>query len=152
MPQLSRGLINRCLLYLIFNSPFSQKSPWYFPAQLHFLLSSWHTPPFWQGLDEQNSFSSQNFPVNPSWHRHFLITLLYIRYGKLYLHKQKIFSHHSISFKNLLSLSAKFDSYLFTTFTIFITASLNFLCTEQYKWFTFSANSWGSLIKPTFYV
>ena len=29
-------------------------------------------------------------------------TVLYIRYGKLYLHKQKIFSCHSISFKNLL--------------------------------------------------
>ena len=32
--------------------------------------------------------------------------LLYIHYGKLYLHKQKIFSCHSISFKNnLLSIS-----------------------------------------------
>ena len=69
--------------------------------------------------------------------------MLYIRYGKLYLHKQRIFSRHSISFKKppfnqlkTTNLSAKFDSHLFTTFT-HVHTSLNFLCTEQYKWFTF---------------
>ena len=31
--------------------------------------------------------------------------LLYIRYGKMFLHKQRIFSRNSISLKNLLSIS-----------------------------------------------
>ena len=31
--------------------------------------------------------------------------MLYIRYGKMYLHKQRIFSRNSISLKNLLSIS-----------------------------------------------
>ena len=58
-----------------------------------------------------------------SWIYPYTPGMLYIHYGKLYLHKQKFFSHNSISFKNLLSISAKFDSYLFTTFTMFISAS-----------------------------
>ena len=39
-------------------------------------------------------FKSWIYPYTPG--------MLYIRYGKLYLHKQKFFSRNSISFKNLL--------------------------------------------------
>ena len=39
-----------------------------------------------------------------------------------------------------MKLSAKFDSSLFKYFIMFISASLNSLCTEQYEWFTFLAN------------
>ena len=55
--------------------------------------------------------------------------------------------HHSISLKILLSISANYDRHLFTTFTMFISAGLYSLCTEQYEWFRFLANSWEDLIK-----
>ena len=42
-------------------------------------------------------FKSWIYPYTPG--------MLYIWYGKLYLHQQKIFSRYSISFKNLLSFS-----------------------------------------------
>ena len=80
----------------------------------------------------------------------FLITLLYICYNEL---------RNLISLKNneftITKIKCKvWQLFVYNFYHVHICkfCKLNSQCTEQYECLTFLADSWGSLIKPTFYV